>query len=227
MGVPTYLTLSRHGVYYLRWPLPDSLREHGKAPDIKVSLRTRDRREALHLSRYLAYVAEALTSRLAASSMRYDEIRAVIRRHFKSLLNQRREDINAHGRLSEYDHAILASSQGLAEAHAGDWLALMPGGQDGALGRFQELHGLSLDRGSEAYRMLAVEYQRGYRDFLKAVLQHDQSLDGYTFDADAVPDHAMPPSAANGVTATPLSEMAERYLKEGKLTAIIHDGRRV
>lgn len=67
MGVPTYLTVSRHGIYYLRWPLPQSLHPLGKASDIKVSLRTRDQREALRLSRYLAYVAETLTTRAAAS----------------------------------------------------------------------------------------------------------------------------------------------------------------
>ncbi|HUS52865.1 MAG TPA: DUF6538 domain-containing protein, partial [Thermohalobaculum sp.] len=63
MGVSTYLTLSRHHIYYLRWPLPASLHPRGKAYDIKVSLRTRDQREALRLSRRLAYVAETLTSR--------------------------------------------------------------------------------------------------------------------------------------------------------------------
>ena len=30
MGVPTYLTVSRHNVYYLRWPLPKSLHPLGK-----------------------------------------------------------------------------------------------------------------------------------------------------------------------------------------------------
>lgn len=88
MGVPTYLTLSRHGIYYLRWPLPKSLHRQGKAFDIKVSLRTRNQREALRLSRHLAYVAETLTLRAANFEMRYDEIRAVIKRHFKSLLDK-------------------------------------------------------------------------------------------------------------------------------------------
>ena len=134
MGVPTYLTVSRHGIYYLRWPLPQPLHPLGKASDIKVSLRTREHREALRLSRHLAYVAETLTTGSAASKMRYDEIRAVIRRHFKVLLDKRREEINAHGRLGVYDRAVLASSQSLAEGRVDDWLALLPGGQDGALG---------------------------------------------------------------------------------------------
>ncbi|TDI59729.1 MAG: site-specific integrase [Alphaproteobacteria bacterium] len=219
MGVPTYLTLSRHNVYYLRWPLPQSLHPQGKASDIKVSLRTRDQREALRLSRHLAYVAETLTSRSADSKMRYDEIRAVIKRHFKGLLEKRREDINAHGRLSAYDHSVLASSLSIAEAPGGEGLPLASEVRDDALRRFQALYGLSLDGGSEEYRMLADEFQRGYRDFIKAVLRHDRSLDGYTFDSDAAAGHTGPAAAANDVPATPLSWMAERYLEEGELAS--------
>jgi hypothetical protein len=122
MGVPTYLTVSRHNVYYLRWPLPQSLHPLGKASDIKVSLRTRDQREALRLSRYLAYVAETLTTRAVTSEMRYDEIRTVITRHFKTLLDKKIEQIGAHGRLSKYDLSVLASSQAVAEMPVGEEL---------------------------------------------------------------------------------------------------------
>ncbi len=60
----------------------------------------------------------------------------------------------------------------------------MPEDQDGALGGFQALYGITLDRGSGEYRMLAEEFQRGYRDFIKAVIRYDRSLEGYAFDAD-------------------------------------------
>ena len=122
MRVPVYLVRSRHGIYYLRWPLPQSLHPLGKASDIKVSLRTRDQREALHVSRYLAYVAETLTTRAVTSKMRYDEIRAVITRHFKSLLDKKREEIGAHGRLGAYEHSVLASSLSVAEMPVGEEL---------------------------------------------------------------------------------------------------------
>ncbi len=217
MGVPTYLTVSRHSVFYLRWPLPQSLHPQGKASDVKVSLRTRDRREALRLSQHLGYIAETLTSRAVTSKMRYDEMRAVIKRHFKSLLDKKKEEIDANGRLGAYDLSVLASSQSLAEAHVGDWLAVMPEGQDGALGGFQALYGITLDRGSGEYRMLAEEFQRGYRDFIKAVIRYDRSLEGYAFDADVAQNLTGPASPADDVAATPLSKMAERYLEEGEL----------
>lgn len=120
MGIPTYLTLSRHNVYYFRWPLSEGLRPLGMASDVKVSLGTRDRREALHLSRLLAYVARTLTSRAAASGMRYDEMRAVIRWHFKALLSQSKERIDAHGGLPPIKRMALENAQSFAEAADGD-----------------------------------------------------------------------------------------------------------
>lgn len=65
MAAPAYLVRSRHGVFYLRWPLPPALHPRGKPSDVKLSLRTRDRREALRLSRLLRYIADKLISSAA------------------------------------------------------------------------------------------------------------------------------------------------------------------
>jgi len=42
---PTYLERSRHGVFYMRWPLPKRLHPSGKASCVKISLRTREPRQ--------------------------------------------------------------------------------------------------------------------------------------------------------------------------------------
>ena len=218
MGVPTYLTVSRHSVYYLRWPLPQSLHPQGKASDVKVSLRTRDRREALRLSQHLGYIAKTLTLRAVSSKMRYDEMRAVIKRHFKSLLEKKKDEIGANGRLGAYDLSVLASSLSVAEMPVGEELYEgQSQDRDGDLRRFQALHGLSLDQGSHEYRMLATEFQRGYRDYVKAVLDYDRSFDGFAFDGGVA---ANPPGSAAPASVepvTPLKEMVERYLEEGEL----------
>jgi hypothetical protein len=44
---PAYLTISRHRVYYFRWPLPRELHPRGRQSTIKVSLRTRDPKQAI------------------------------------------------------------------------------------------------------------------------------------------------------------------------------------
>lgn len=55
MQNPTYLTLSRHNVFYFRWPLPKNLRQAGKTTHLKFSLRTREPKQALRLANALEY----------------------------------------------------------------------------------------------------------------------------------------------------------------------------
>ncbi|OAN50867.1 DUF6538 domain-containing protein [Magnetospirillum moscoviense] len=98
MQTTAYLTLSRHNVYYFRWPLPMELHPLRQRLYIRTSLRTHDRREALRLSRSLGYLGETLTAQGIASGMRYDEIRAVLTKHFSDKLAQHKARIAEHGR---------------------------------------------------------------------------------------------------------------------------------
>nr|WP_246727600.1 DUF6538 domain-containing protein [Agrobacterium sp. MA01] len=43
---PSYLVKSRCGVFYLRWPLPKQVHPQEKSTTLKLSLQTRDPREA-------------------------------------------------------------------------------------------------------------------------------------------------------------------------------------
>ncbi len=218
MRVPAYLIRSRHGIFYFRWLLPQSLHPKGKTSDIKMSLRTRDPREALRMSRYLGYVADILIERAVTFEMRYDEIRAVIKRHFKSLLDKKKDEISANGRLGAYDLSVLASSLSVTEMPVGE--ELYEGhsqDRDDDLRRFQALYGLSLGQGSQEHRMLATEFQHGHRDYVKAVLDYDRSFDGFDFDGDVSANLSGSAAPANAGPTTPLKEMAERYLEEGEL----------
>jgi hypothetical protein len=81
--------------------------------------------------------------------MRYDEIRATIKRHFEMLLEARKDDINANGRLGVCQRSVLESSLSVAEMPEGDELYEGQGkDREDALARFQTLYGLSLDQGS-------------------------------------------------------------------------------
>ncbi|WP_369009155.1 DUF6538 domain-containing protein [Aminobacter carboxidus] len=51
------MQLSRHGVWYLRWPIPKGLHPRCRQSTVKVSLRTRDPKKAL-LSRSISHMAE-------------------------------------------------------------------------------------------------------------------------------------------------------------------------
>ncbi|WP_419797737.1 MAG: DUF6538 domain-containing protein [Terasakiella sp.] len=115
MRVPSYLVQSRCNVFYFRWPLPSSIHPHAKRRDIKVSLRTRTPHKALQLSRYLAYLADILTSEALASGMRYDEIRRTLKTAFKEALSRKKAKIDAQGRLKPLEITSLQNSLAFAE----------------------------------------------------------------------------------------------------------------
>ncbi|WP_458792337.1 DUF6538 domain-containing protein [Yoonia sp. MH D7] len=54
MRNPTYLVLSRHGVFYFRWPLPASRHPENRRSEVRLSLRTRRPSVALMLARAMA-----------------------------------------------------------------------------------------------------------------------------------------------------------------------------
>ena len=81
-SVPSYLSLSRHGVYYFRWPLPPALHPQRKSVTLKISLQTRDPNDALCRSRIFSYVGQRLTSYGVAYGMTFEEVRRLLSTHF-------------------------------------------------------------------------------------------------------------------------------------------------
>lgn len=100
MRYSAYLALSRHSIYYFRWPVPKKLHPQGKSGYIKVSLSTRNPKEALRLSTFLEYGAQRLIHTKDFSSMNYGEITEIIRSYFVNLLDKRKEAIYQNGPLN-------------------------------------------------------------------------------------------------------------------------------
>jgi len=96
---PAYLTLSRHNIYYFRFPIPPSLHPQGKARDVKLSLKTRDPQEALRLARSLFTFADTVIQNPIVNMMEYHEIRSVLIEHFNTLLAKRQQQIHKNGQL--------------------------------------------------------------------------------------------------------------------------------
>lgn len=113
---PTYLTLSRHNVYYFRWPIPKSLHPTGSSSDIKVSLGTRNPQKALQLSRLLVYAAEQFILSEVVQTMDYSKIRATLTKHFANQLKEWKKIIDQSGPLSALDETALKNTISLADA---------------------------------------------------------------------------------------------------------------
>ena len=72
MRNPTYLTVSRHGIFYFRFPL---FPRYGAV--VRFSLQTRDPKEALALARTLGPVAASVLINSKQVDMSLDELRAL------------------------------------------------------------------------------------------------------------------------------------------------------
>lgn len=176
---PQYLTQSRHGVYYLRFPIASFLHPEHRQSAIRLSLRTRCPSEALHMSRALCYVGEQLI-REGASSMDYQDIREVLFDHFKAMREQMKARINSQGRLSEPDVAALQNNR----ERASTALASQNYEQVGTevqLASVLEESSLDIKQDSKDYETFRTEYLQAYRDYCGSVLEYDSRFNQYDF----------------------------------------------
>ncbi|RWL50116.1 MAG: site-specific integrase [Mesorhizobium sp.] len=217
MRNPTYLEISRHRVFYFRWPLiRPGAAGSGTPTSLKISLGTRADSEALSMARYLSYVGQALMKQWSASSMRYDEIRAALKKHFQDALARRKSEIAAEGRLSVMHVGALQNGVGFAEEAIATGSDILPHISDESLAiGFAEKYDLPLAPGSRAFETFKVEMRKAYRAYCVAVLAHDQSFESYDFDETVIPSGSTFAKAATGPRRT-LSDVAAKFVAEQK-----------
>lgn len=97
---PTYLTMSRHNVFYFRWPLPKNLRQKGKTTHFKLSLRTREPKQALRLANALEYHISTLFQQGYGAGMNFNEMKEHLETYFQEMLKHDKAEIDQNGPLS-------------------------------------------------------------------------------------------------------------------------------
>ena len=95
MKLSVYLSLSRHGVFYFRWPLPRT--DRNCRPTVRISLRTRCPDRAGTLARYLASYGQITRDNKELARLRQDKVRELVRAYFSAQLDQYLEWINSRG----------------------------------------------------------------------------------------------------------------------------------
>lgn len=93
----TYLSLSRHGICYFRWPIPSTANQHGKASHICISLRTRLPQVAQRLLRALIVSGQAATNQQTVQAMRCDEMRQHVGPRFRAVLQKYKDRLLSDG----------------------------------------------------------------------------------------------------------------------------------
>ncbi|RWD45174.1 MAG: site-specific integrase [Mesorhizobium sp.] len=212
MHNPTYVLVSRTGILYFRWPVPKRLHPEGKASTIKVSLRTRDPKDAIRLARLLSYTAHHVSEYGVQSGMQYQELRSVLQQHFKRMLTNQRRKIDQSGPLSATDKAIFEGSQSIAEhAVLGKGDLNLVEGDEPTLAAFIDRYKLPIQPGMPQYDWLRAELHKAYRDYCRDTLAYSASLDSYDFSEPGEP------TGQPGTTAPliPLRDAVDHFMREG------------
>ncbi len=149
--------------------------------------------------------------------MRHDELRAVMHGYFKKALAARIDQIGAKGPPSELDLAPQETTQMLAEGTSEDYWGMMaPQGVDAFLRRLCEATGLSGPASPKEADRVLHEYKMAHRDFLRALVKHQTSLEHYDFTSPLV--QVVQPTASPAVTDSgiTLRHAIDDYVAENK-----------
>lgn len=198
MMLSSYLSPSRHGIYYFRWPIPSSL--EGKRTTVRISLRTRCPDRAGDLARHLASCGRILRENNALAGLRQSEIREKVQAYFKAQLDQYLDWLDRRGlsknaledvRCEMLDHESYLDM----EMESDQYLPVKP---------FLRKSGLTAQDWQASQPMMQRELRKGRRDLLRAVLEAAERLEHYSYDgppaiAPAAPAPALPASSPLGV----------------------------
>lgn len=197
MMLSSYLSPSRHGVYYFRWPIPPS--HERKRTTVRISLRTRCPDRAGDLARYLASCGRILGDNSALAGLRQSEIRDKVQAYFKAQLDQYLDWLDRRGlsknaledvRCEMLDHESYLDM----EMGSDQYLPVKP---------FLRKSGLTTQDWQSSQPMMQRELRKGRRDLLTAVLEAAERLERYSYEdapaiAPAAPAPALPSSSPLG-----------------------------
>jgi len=190
MMLSSYLSPSRHGIYYFRWSIPSS--KEGKRTTIRISLQTRCPDRAGDLARYLASCGRLLRDHRALTRLRQDEIRTLVQRYFRSSLDKYLERMNDTGvpeRSLDLMRHELAVHENAVEGE--DLLSDLYLDSDA----FCEASSLDGSQWDENLPSLRREWRKGRKGMLRRVLEAAERLEHYSYDETATITGAAPASA--------------------------------
>lgn len=208
MKLSSYLTRSRHGVFYFRWPLPPSI--EGKRQTVRISLRTRCPDQAGDLARYLASCGRLLKDHKALTRLRQDEIRAHVQFYFRSQLDKYLEHMNDTG-LPQHSFDLMRQE-----------LEVHKNAVDGAdvlsdlyidSEEFCSTVGIAKPQWDTNLPSIRREWRKGRQDMLRRVLEAAERLEHYSFDEEP-PRASEPLAAPAAVTSSPLGVAVDDFISE-------------
>lgn len=220
--VPAYLVLSRHHVWYFRWPLPASLHPQGKARHVRLSLGTRDPKQALRLAKRLEYHAVTVNKKLIASNMSHADAQRALRSFFSQLLEQEKHEIDITGGLSEeqirrLQHGVSSIQDHLLE---GDKNPLIKTDIDDELTNNliefvrRDIPDIDIPQGTAAHDKFKKDAKLAYLGYCKELLLYNNGLNSYDFSTAPAMQNTQPHKAGKKLKETIEDFVAERMRGE-------------
>jgi integrase len=177
---PSYLMLSRHNVYYFRWPIP-KLHHDSKLEYVRLSLATRKPREALRRAKVLEYHAMRIIRAYGGSLMNNAEAKAIITEYFQTILQRRKDKITENGPLSDERRANVRRVLQQAE----DWIELVQNGaeleEDDTIKKINNVMGLQIDPSSADAEKLKANYNLAEPAMIKEWLRFNDEQKDFNF----------------------------------------------
>lgn len=222
---PTHLSLSRHNVYYLRFPLPPELHPRGHSTDIKVSLRTRCPQEALHLSRTLVYAASCFIKDKVFTSMDYQQIRTILTNHFKEVLNNRKAKVDTQGSISNSEVALEEARLHNLEQEIKLDRKVYPNtpwkfGTDEVIEELLAHLSLNIAKDAPEFEVFRIEYLKARRSTMQQALEHNKTYNTYQIGQPTITLATANPASSPAATTAKLADMYELY--EGEKLQLKH-----
>jgi integrase len=216
MKLSAYLSPSRHGVYYFRWPLPRA--EDCKRRAVRISLRTKCPDRAGDLARYLASCGRLVRDNKTLARLRQDQIRDMVRRYFMASLDRYVERLNDTG-LKDHEHGLLTRELEVHEfaVHEEHLVGhdevsdLMLDAVDTKA--FRTSAGLSDAQWAENEPVLRREMRKGRRDQIRAILSAAEGLESYSF-AKAAKTPALPPQARSAPLVSAIDDFMDEHASQ-------------
>lgn len=180
MKLSAFLSPSRHGVYYFRWPLHSADRQSRRT--VRISLRTKCPDRAGDLARHLASCGRLVRDNKALARLRQDEMRDMVRSYFTASLDRYVERLNDTGlpdRSLDLLRQELAAHEDATDGQ--DDLSDLYLDPDA----FRASAGLTDAQWAENAPSLRQEMRKARRDQIRAILSAAESLDGYSFTEPA------------------------------------------
>lgn len=181
MKLHAYLSRSRHGIFYFRWPLPQ-LDQRTSRKTLRLSLGTRCPAEAGRLARHLGSCGQAIEQQVQVTFMDHAKLRAAITDYFREQLQRVKAKRNSIGPFTSGEREQAKKSLELLEEGNSEYWQLL--GREYAqknLDDFFATSGLPRHEYASHTPQVLNEIRLGHIGVHKAILDYMAGLEAYDF----------------------------------------------